>query len=57
MDPKNRPQSESQGEAFDPGVLDVESFLTEEQLARLLAEHGERINEDLCKDQDVEEVL
>jgi hypothetical protein len=57
MDPIDRPQNESHGETFDPGVLEIESFLTEEQEARLLAEYCELINEDLFEDENVDEVL
>lgn len=57
MDPTDQPQNESLGESFDPGVLEIESFLTEEQEAQLLAEYGELINEDLFEDESVDEVL
>lgn len=57
MDPTDRTQNESRGEAFDPGVFEIESFLTEEQIAQLLAEYGELNNEDLLEDEDVEGVL
>jgi hypothetical protein len=57
MDPTDRSENEPHGEAFDPGVLEIESFLTEEQIAQLLAEYGELINEDLLEDEDVEGVL
>jgi len=57
MDPTDQPQNESLGESFDPGVLEIESFLTEEQEAQLLGEYGELINEDLFEDESVDEVL
>lgn len=57
MDPTDRPRNESHDETFDPGVLEVESFLTEEQEAQLLAQYGELINEDLFEDESVDEVL
>ncbi|HSU30779.1 MAG TPA: hypothetical protein VLJ11_06055 [Bryobacteraceae bacterium] len=57
MDPTDQPQGESLGEPFDPGVLEIESFLTEEQEAQLLGEYGELINEDLFEDESVDEVL
>jgi hypothetical protein len=57
MDPTDRPQNESHRETFDPGVLEIESFLTEEQEAQLLAEYSELINEDLFEDENMDEVL
>jgi hypothetical protein len=57
MDPTDRPQNESRSEVFDPGVFEIESFLTEEQVDQLVAEYGELINEDLFEDEDVEGVL
>lgn len=57
MDPTDRPRNESHEKTFDPGVLEVESFLTEEQEAQLLAQYGELINEDLFEDESVDEVL
>lgn len=57
MDPTDRPQSEPHSPTFDPGVFDVEGFLTEEQEARLLAEYGQLAEEDCLEDESVDELL
>jgi hypothetical protein len=57
MDPTDRPLNESHDGTFDPGVLEIESFLTEEQEARLLAEYGDLINEELFEGESVDELL
>jgi hypothetical protein len=57
MNPTDRPKNEPHDGTFDPGVLDVESFLTEEQVTQLLAEYGELVEQDVFEDENADHAL